>query len=58
MNVIDIINKPAEIYENEGGEFKVIILAGKEVKCCLDENGQIMNHRLRVLAQLTGQNES
>ncbi len=48
--------KKAAEHENHGGACKTILITGKEVKACVDENGQIVDKVLRQFAIMTGQN--
>lgn len=57
-SLIDRLNQEAEEHEANGGKCKTILVKGQKVKCCLDQNDEIMNYKLRVIAQLTNQIES
>jgi len=53
--MIDDLNVLAATHEAEGGTCKTITIHGKEIKCCLDENGDIKSYFFKVLAAITGQ---
>jgi len=55
MRILDSINSCAEYHKQDGGECKIIILNGNEIHCPLDSEGKIIDHTLRVLANLTNQ---
>jgi hypothetical protein len=49
------LDSMATEHEGAGGTCKTIILFGKEIKVCLDENGKPLDEHLEQICKMTNQ---